>query len=75
MKKNTLSLTVLALFGMWQSVSAQEREPYAILEGNTLTFYYDTNKSLASASGTVYDIPWDFGTTAFNHTHPGCESA
>ena len=54
---------------MWQSVSAQERIPYAKLEGNTLTFYYDTNKS--EASGTVYDIPWDFGTTAFNHSHPG----
>lgn len=71
MKKTTLALALLALFGVWQSVSAQERIPYAKLEGNTLTFYYDTNKSQASASGTVYDIPWDFGTTAFNHSHPG----
>ena len=47
-------------------------QAYAVLDANgLLTFYYDTNKSLASASGTVYDIPWDFGTTAFNHTHPG----
>ena len=35
-------------------VTINPREPYAVLEGNTLTFYYDTNKPVEGA----FDIPW-----------------
>lgn len=65
MKNTTLSLTLLALFAVWQSALAQENnlEAYAVLDANgTLTFYYDENKSDASAPGTVvYDVPWNSG--------------
>ena len=71
MKTTRLLLLLTSLFSLSQSVIAQEdnREAYAVLDDNgLLTFYYDTNKP---TSGTVYDIPWDYGTTAFNHTSPG----
>ncbi len=39
----------------------EKPEPYAVLEGSTLTFYYDGNKP---TTGTVYDLPWTANTFA-----------
>ena len=64
MKKTTLFLVLLALFGVWEGVVAQEdnREAYAVLDADgLLKFYYDTNKPDESESVTVYDIPWNTG--------------
>ena len=64
MRNTRLLLLLATLFSLCQGALAQEdnREAYAVLDGNgLLKFYYDTNKSDASASGTVYDVPWDSG--------------
>ena len=39
----------------------EKPEPYAVLDGSTLTFYYDGNKP---TTGTVYDLPWEANTFA-----------
>ena len=39
----------------------EKREAYAVLDGSTLTFYYDGNKP---TTGTVYDLPWEANTFA-----------
>lgn len=63
--RNTRLIVLLAtLFCLSQGALAQEdnREAYAVLDGNgLLKFYYDTNKSDESESVTVYDIPWNTG--------------
>ncbi|MBQ6086049.1 MAG: BspA family leucine-rich repeat surface protein [Bacteroidaceae bacterium] len=46
--------------GYFTSIS-QKREAYAVLDGSTLTFYYDANKP---EEGTVYDLPWTANTFA-----------
>ena len=64
MKTIRLFFTLATLFSLCQSALAQEdnREAYAVLDDDgLLKFYYDTNKSVASASCTVYDIPWNTG--------------
>ena len=64
MRNSRLLVLLATLFCLSQGALAQEdnREAYAVLDANgLLKFYYDTNKSDASASGTVYDVPWDSG--------------
>ncbi len=61
MRNSRLLVLLISLFCLSQGALAQEdnREAYAVLDANgLLKFYYDTNKSDASASGTVYDVPW-----------------
>ena len=43
------------IYNEWVIISPP-REPYAVLDGSTLTFYYDGCK--ASRTGTTYNIPW-----------------
>ena len=62
MKKKLLSVMVAALATLsGLQASAQATEAYAVIDGSTLTFYYDAQR--ASHQGTTYTVPqksaWD----------------
>lgn len=53
-----LVLLIASLFCLCKSALAQEdnREAYAVLKSNTLTFYYDNERS--TRNGSKFNIPW-----------------
>ncbi len=55
--------------GIFLTITGWPIEPYAVLDGSTLTFYYDELKE--TRPGTKYNIPWNYG---IDHTLPGWTS-
>lgn len=53
-----LVLLIASLFCLCKTALAQEdnREAYAVLKSNTLTFYYDNERS--TRNGSKFNIPW-----------------
>ena len=57
------------IHNQWITIEPLDPEPYAVLDGSTLTFYYDPLKE--TRTGTKYNIPWNYG---IDFTLPGWTS-
>ena len=52
-----LLAALLAIVGASSMKAQSDPEPYAVLEGTALTFYYDNQKASVEPGKTVYDFP------------------
>ena len=79
MKKTLFTIVIILAALLPQSIMAQE--PYAVLDGTTLTFYYDNNKPsdgmsvgpFTTTSGREWNnYAYDIRTVEFNATFANC---